>query len=83
MWRQMPMTKPHLETLAEQTRQELEFYSSLSRDDMKDFQQEIRFANNTMNQMMQVVKEAKDSELEASLQEMFAQYQQPNNPLKG
>lgn len=75
--------KPRLETLAEQTRQELEFYSSLSRDDMKDFQQEIRFANNTMNQMMQVVKEAKDSELEANLQEMFAQYQQPDNPLKG
>lgn len=74
--------KPHLEILAEETRDHLDFYFSLSDSDIKgagSYEQELNMAVGTMQGLMQTVQSAGDEEFLSELQALFSAYMVDNN----
>lgn len=64
--------KPHMETLAEETYQNLVFYASLSSDDLANgFETDYSMALRTKDLLIGAVKRAGDTEFQTKLEEQF------------
>ncbi len=71
--------KPHLEVLARETLDWLEFYYSLDMEDMEGgFSQEFAMTDRTKDDLINIAKQAKDTEFETELTRMFAPYAKPS-----
>ncbi|MBR9922035.1 MAG: DUF2723 domain-containing protein [Bacteroidetes bacterium] len=69
------MAKPHLEAVAAETREYLDFYTSLDMGDLEDgFRQDFQLSMRTMDDLVNLVRKEGDTAFLASLQEMFAGY---------
>ncbi len=66
--------KPHLEILAKETADHLNFYYSLDTDDLKSFGQDFAITDRTKDDILDITKKMKDDELLAKFQGMFAEY---------
>ena len=66
--------KPHLEILAKETVDHLQFYYSLDNDDLKAFGQDFAITDRTKDDILDIAKKMKDNELLAKFQDMFAEY---------
>lgn len=72
--------KPHLETLAEETRQHLKFYNSIDpsfTDPNGDFEQDYALAINAKEGLLRAVRNQGDDEFLQKLEEMFKPYPTP------
>lgn len=72
--------KPHLETLAEEMRQQLEFFDSIDAhftDQGGEFEQDYALAMNTKETIMRAVKKQGDTEFYDQLKEMFKDFPMP------
>ena len=70
--------KPHLETLANQTLQELEFFNSIDAhftESKGDFSQDYALSMNSKQLLLQTAQRQKDEEFAKRLTEMFADFQ--------
>ncbi|MCB0704055.1 MAG: DUF2723 domain-containing protein [Saprospiraceae bacterium] len=73
--------KPHLEALAKETLEYLDFYSSIDLDDLEaGFQQDFSLAIRTKEDLLRMVQREGDADFLAQLQEMFIEYTLPDNP---
>lgn len=73
--------KPHLEILAEETRQYLEFFNSIESkftDQNGDFEQDYALAINAKEAMLRAVRIEKDTDYLKELEEMFKPYPTPS-----
>ncbi|MBT8219791.1 MAG: DUF2723 domain-containing protein, partial [Bacteroidia bacterium] len=69
------LAKPHMEILAEETRQYLNFFYSIDQDDLKaGFLQEFGGFNRAKDDLINMAKAAKDDEFTVELQAMFQEY---------
>jgi len=66
--------KPHLEILAKETADHLNFYYSLDTDDLKSFGQDFAITDRTKDDIIDITKKMKDNELLEKFQGMFAQF---------
>lgn len=67
--------KPHLAVLAEETRDWLEFYYSLSVKELESgFEQDFALTDRTKDDLIKVARDAGDEEFAAQLEKMFAPY---------
>jgi hypothetical protein len=68
--------KPHMQILAEETRQYLDFFMSISDQALENgFQQDLQLSIRAKDDLLRAVKRAGDAEFEAELREMFAAFQ--------
>lgn len=73
--------KPHLEALAAETKEYLDFYSSIDIEDLESsFRQDFSLSMRTKEDLLRMVQLEGDSEFSARLQEMFADYVVPPDP---
>ncbi len=64
--------KEHLKILAEETADHLEFYFSLDPDDVeRGFSSDLAYADRTRQELMAIAKNAKDTEFESYLKDVF------------
>ncbi len=74
--------KPHLDVLAEEIKDHLDFYFSLSEDDIKgagSYEQDLNMAVGTMQGILQAVERSGDEAFLNELKELFAAYMVENN----
>ncbi len=72
--------KPHLETLAEEMRQQLVFFNSIDAhftDQNGEFEQDFALAMNTKETILRTVRRENDEEFSKRLEEMFKDFPMP------
>lgn len=77
--------KPHLEILANETKEHLDFYFSLREKDIKgvgSYEQDLNITLGTMQGMLEIVERANDTEFKTKLDQMFAAYKSDERPVE-
>jgi len=74
------LAKKHMEILAEETRQHLNFFYSLDQDDLQaGFGRDFQAFNQTKDDLIRLAKAAGDEDFVKELQAMFQEYTVDNN----
>jgi len=66
--------KPHLEILAEQSVQFIEFFNSLDKDDIKSWERDRNFWFSAVNQTLDAVKQINDPAFNEKIESLIGKY---------
>ncbi len=75
--------KPHLRLLAEHTAEQLNFYGSLSDNDLKSFEQDYQVAITSTQQIFRSAERLKDEELLKEIEALLGAYRLTDEDLRG